>query len=71
MGEYVVIYEQDSVSWGAWVPDLPGSVAAGNTRADVEQLIREAIELRIESVRAHGEPVPEPASPVGAVAVAA
>jgi len=71
MREYVVIYEQGSDSWGAWVPDLPGCVAAGETRAEVEQLIREAIELHIENMREHGEPVPEPASTVGAVAVAA
>jgi len=71
MREYAVIYEQGSESWGARVPDLPGCVAAGNTRAEVEQLIREATELHIERVREHGEPVLEPASTVGAVAVAA
>lgn len=69
--EYVVIYERGSDSWGAWVPDLPGCVAAGETRDEVEQLIREGIELHIESLREHGEPVPEPASSVGAVEIAA
>lgn len=69
--EYVVIYERGSESWGAWVPDLPGCVAAGETRQEVEQLIREAIELHIESLREHGEAVPMPSSSVGAVEVAA
>lgn len=67
MSEYVVIYEQGPTSWGAWVPDLPGCVAAGETRAEAEQLIREAIEGHIESLREHGEPVPEPSSTVGTV----
>lgn len=71
MREYVVIYEQGSESWGAWVPDLPGCVAVGATRAEVEQLIREAMELHIGSLREHGEPVPMPASSVGAVEIAA
>lgn len=67
MSEYVVIYEQGPRSWGAWVPDLPGCVAAGDTRAEVEQLIREAIDAHIENLREHGEPVPEPSSTVGMV----
>ena len=71
MRAYAVIYEQGKEGWGAWVPDLPGCVAAGDTREEVEQLIREAIEAHIESLREHGEPVPDPSSSVGAVEVAA
>jgi len=67
LSEYVVIYEQGPTSWGAWVPDLPGCVAAGETRAEVEQLIREAIDAHIESLREHDEGVPEPSSTVGMV----
>jgi predicted RNase H-like HicB family nuclease len=67
MSEYVVIYEQGPTSWGAWVPDLPGCVAAGETRAEVDQLIREAIDAHIESLREHGEPVPHPSSTAGTV----
>jgi predicted RNase H-like HicB family nuclease len=71
MREYAVIYERSKEGWGAWVPDLPGCVAAGDTRQEVERLIREAIEAHIASLREHGEPVPEPSSAVGAVEVAA
>lgn len=71
MREYAVIYEQGPTGWGAWVPDLPGCVAAGESRDEVEQLIREAIESHIQSLREHHEPVPEPSSTVGAVEVAA
>lgn len=67
MREYAVIYEKGKSGWGAWVPDLPGCVAAGGSREDVERLIREAIKGHIENLREHGEPVPEPSSSPGAV----
>jgi predicted RNase H-like HicB family nuclease len=69
MREYAVIYEQGKSGWGAWVPDLPGCVAAGETREEVEQLIRGAIRAHIESLREHGEPVPEPSSTAAGVDV--
>jgi predicted RNase H-like HicB family nuclease len=40
---YSVVYKQGDTSWGAYVPDLPGCVAVGATRAEVETLIVEAI----------------------------
>jgi predicted RNase H-like HicB family nuclease len=58
--KYMVVYEQTPNNWSAYVPDLPGCVAAGDTREEVEQLIREAIELHIEALREDGEPVPQP-----------
>lgn len=70
MSEYAVIYERGPTSWGAWVPDLPGCIAAGESRADVERLIGEAIEAHIDSLREHGDPVPEPTSTAGAIQVA-
>lgn len=51
------------------MPDLPGCVAAGDSRQEAEQLIAEAIGAHIESLREHGEPVPEPSSTAGAVQV--
>ncbi len=67
-----MIYEQGPTKLGgAWVPDLPGCVAAGESHAEVEQLIAEAIGAHIESLREHGEPVPEPSSTAGAVRVPA
>lgn len=67
--EYVVILEQGDTSFGAYVPDLPGCVAVGESRDETMQLIREAIEIHIESLRENGEPVPEPHSFVEKVAV--
>jgi predicted RNase H-like HicB family nuclease len=67
--EYLVILEQADTSFGAYVPDLPGCVAVGETRAETMQLIREAIELHIESLRENGEDIPQPHSFVEKVAV--
>ena len=67
--EYVVIVEQGDTSFGAYVPDLPGCIAVGETREEALQLIREAIELHIDSLRENGEQVPAPHSFVEKVAV--
>ena len=67
--EYVVIVEQGDSSFGAYVPDLPGCVAVGETRDETMELIREAIEMHIESLRENGEPVPQPHSFVEKIAV--
>ncbi|MDP9194573.1 MAG: type II toxin-antitoxin system HicB family antitoxin [Acidobacteriota bacterium] len=67
--EYVVILEQSDTSVGACVPDLPGCVAVAETKEEAMQLIREAIELHLESLRERGEPVPPPHSYVERVAV--
>jgi predicted RNase H-like HicB family nuclease len=60
--QYLVVIERGSSSYGAYVPDLPGCVAVGESRAEVEALIREAIEVHIEGLREHGEVIPEPTS---------
>lgn len=60
--EYTVITEQGDSSWGAYVPDLPGVIAAGDTRDGVEALIHEAIQYHIEGLRAEGLTVPPPAT---------
>jgi len=67
--EYVVIVEQGDTSFGAYVPDLPGCVAVGETREETMQLIREAIELHLESLKENGEPVPVPHSFVEKVGI--
>ena len=60
--KYAVIIEKGPTSYGAQVPDLPGCVAAAETREEVCTLIREAIELYVETLREDGLPVPEPQS---------
>lgn len=62
MTRYMVVVERGEASWGAHVPDLPGCVAVGETREEVLQLIREAIEFHIDGLREDGLPVPIPSS---------
>jgi predicted RNase H-like HicB family nuclease len=69
VSEYVVIYEQGPEGWGAYCPDLPGLGAAAETRSEVERLIHEAIEIHIESLREHGDPVPQPTSAASTITV--
>ena len=69
MMTYTVIYEQGPLSWGAYVPDLPGVVSVGDSREEVEGLILEAIELHLEGMREEGLPIPEPSSFAGAIEV--
>jgi len=60
--KYMVVIEKGTTSFGAHVPDLPGCIAAGETREEVLELIKEAIEFHIERLRESGEPVPSPSS---------
>jgi len=59
---YLVVVEEGSNSFGVYVPDLPGCVAAGETRDEALALIREAIEFHIEGLRQDGQPIPLPSS---------
>jgi len=70
MKKYAVIYERGPKSWSAYVPDLPGCIATANTRPQLEQQIRAAIEFHIEGLREHGEAVPEPSTEAGFVEIA-
>lgn len=60
MSEYLVVIEHEGDSWGAYCPDLPGVGVVGDSREDVEKLIREAIALHLEGLRQAGEPIPAP-----------
>jgi predicted RNase H-like HicB family nuclease len=68
---YAVVIESGDKTFGAYVPDLPGCVAAGGTRDEVMRLITEAIEFHIDGLKRNGEPVPKPSSTVAFVDVAA
>lgn len=60
--KYMVVIEKGEAGYGAHVPDLPGCIAAGKTRVEALELIKEAIEFHIEGQREAGEPVPPPSS---------
>lgn len=69
--QYLVVIEKGSSSYGAYVPDLPGCIAVGETRDEVTRLIHEAMEFHIEGLIEDGQPVPMPASQAELVEVAA
>ena len=59
---YVVVIEKGETSYGAYVPDLPGCVAVGETLEEVKTLIAEAIEFHIEGMLEDSLPIPQPVS---------
>ena len=59
---YAVVIEKADANYSAYVPDLPGCIATGDTVAAVESEIREAIRFHIEGLQADGTVVPEPTS---------
>jgi predicted RNase H-like HicB family nuclease len=59
---YAVVIEKADGNYSAYVPDLPGCVATGNSVTAVEHEIREAIRFHIEGLKEDGLPVPAPTS---------
>ncbi|MCD6118415.1 type II toxin-antitoxin system HicB family antitoxin [bacterium] len=69
MREYVVILEPGEKNWGAYSPDVPGCIATGATREEVEQLFKEALAFHLEGLVEEGLPIPEPFSQVSKVLI--
>lgn len=67
---YMVVIEKGETSYGAYVPDLPGCVAVGETEEEVKQLIQEAIEFHLEDLYETGIKIPPPLSTSDFVEVA-
>ncbi|MGJ0392217.1 MAG: type II toxin-antitoxin system HicB family antitoxin [Methylocystis sp.] len=57
---YAVVIEKAGDNFSAYVPDLPGCIATGDTLEEVELEIRDAIRFHIEGLEADGLPVPAP-----------
>ncbi|MBV9708441.1 MAG: type II toxin-antitoxin system HicB family antitoxin [Chloroflexi bacterium] len=58
MYRFLIIIEQGEHNYSAYVPDLPGCIATGRTRQEVEQNMREAIALHVQAMLEDGEPIP-------------
>ena len=71
MSKYTVFFEPAATGYSAYVPDLPGCVAAASTLDETRRLIKEAIEFHIEGMRTHGEPIPPPTSHIEQIEVSA
>lgn len=68
---YAVVIEQAGNNYSAYVPYLPGCVATGATKAEVESLIHDAIGLHLAAMREDGDAIPLPSSQVEYIDVAA
>jgi predicted RNase H-like HicB family nuclease len=68
--KYVVVFEETPTSVGAYVPDLPGCVAVGDTYDEAEKLIEEAIALHLAGMREDKLPIPKPTARTKLVEVA-
>ncbi|MGO9260909.1 MAG: type II toxin-antitoxin system HicB family antitoxin [Bryobacteraceae bacterium] len=66
----IVIEKAPGSDYSAYVPDLPGCVAAADTLEEIKQLMREGIEFHLEGMREDGDPIPEPTTQVGYAEVA-
>ena len=62
MKKYLIVYEKASNNYCAYSPDIPGCIATGKTRKEVEKNIREAIALHLEGLKEDGIAPPEPSS---------
>jgi predicted RNase H-like HicB family nuclease len=62
MSRYLIIVEETPSGSSAYSPDLPGCIAAGSTRSEVEREMHDAIEFHLEGLRAAGEQIPRPRS---------
>ena len=57
--QYVIVIEKSDRNYAAYVPDLPGCVAVGESRPEVLDLIQEAVELHLAQMRRDGQPIPK------------
>lgn len=71
VSKYTVFFEPSATGYSAYVPDLPGCVAAASTLEETRRLIKEAIEFHIEGMRINGEAIPPPTSHVEQIEVSA
>ena len=71
MHRYLILIEPTNTGYSAYSPDVPGCVATAPSRAEIEQVMREAIGFHLEGLRANGQPVPPPHTSASYVEVAA
>jgi len=71
MSRYLVIIEPTATGYSAYSPDLPGCVATGPTRPEVESEMREAIGFHLDGMRLEGIAIPSPRSEAAFCEIAA
>jgi predicted RNase H-like HicB family nuclease len=58
--QYAMIVEKGERNFSAYLPDLPGCIATGQTLEEVRQRMHETVELHLRGMREDGLPIPEP-----------
>jgi predicted RNase H-like HicB family nuclease len=71
MNRYLVILEKTATGYSAYSPDIPGCIATGASRDEVEREMHDAIEFHLDGLREAGLPIPAPSSEVAYCSVAA
>ena len=71
MNRYLIIIEETATGFSAYSPDLPGCIATGENRQEIEREMRDAIEFHVEGLRLSGFPVPAPRSQAAYCEIAA
>ena len=59
MHKFLVVIEKADGNYSAYAPDLPGCVAAGDTREETTLIMRDAMRLHLQGLIEDGDPVPE------------
>jgi predicted RNase H-like HicB family nuclease len=62
VNRYLIVIEETATGFSAYSPDLPGCVAAGSTRDEIENEMRAAMEFHLEGLQMAGEQIPKPRS---------
>jgi predicted RNase H-like HicB family nuclease len=65
----LVVYEKSDTGWAAYVPDLPGVVTTGRTKADVRSLIQEEIEFHLDGLKEDRLPIPKPSAEAEVISI--
>jgi predicted RNase H-like HicB family nuclease len=69
--KYLIVIEPTSTGYSTYSPDLPGCVAVGSTREEVQRNMREALHFHVDGLRAENLPIPRPTSSSAYVDVSA
>ena len=70
MNKYAIVIEKAEQNFSAYVPDVPGCIATGETVEETRQLLMDALASHLELLREAGEPVPQPSTLADYVEVA-
>ncbi|MSP79152.1 MAG: type II toxin-antitoxin system HicB family antitoxin [Dehalococcoidia bacterium] len=62
MRQFLIVIERAPRNYSAYSPDLPGCIATGKTKAEVQRNMQEAILLHIKGLREDKLPIPKPTS---------